>query len=287
MTAAPLGDGDVSQAMPALGGDADEVGETPFVDADWVAARLGENGLGVLDVREEWEYEGIGHLPGAVNVPFDRFRDAGEADAGMLPGAEALATLLGTAGVEPGDTLVVYDDEHGVFASRVAVTARLYGHEDVRVLDGDYSAWSRRHPVETNPVTPEPVPYPTPGDVDRPLVDAVDVREAAEDPDTVLVDTRTREEFEAGHVRGAIQLDWRDLVDPDTRGLKPSETLLAELAELGIVPDRPVVLYCNTARRLSHTYLVLLHLGFGDVSFYEGSLTDWRARGLELEVGAE
>lgn len=282
-----MGDGDVSQAMPALGGDADEVGESPFVDADWVAARLGENGLRVLDVREEWEYEGIGHLPGAVNVPFDRFRDAGEADAGMLPGAEALATLLGTAGVEPGDTLVVYDDEHGVFASRVAVTARLYGHEDVRVLDGDYSAWSRRHPVETNPVTPEPAPYPTPGDIDRPLVDADGVREAAEDPDTVLVDTRTREEFEAGHVRGAVQLDWRDLVDPDTRGLKPRETLLAELAELGIVPDRPVVLYCNTARRLSHTYLVLLHLGFEDVSFYERSLTDWRARGLELEVGAE
>ena len=260
-------------------------GPPPFVDADWLADRLGEPGLRVLDVREAWEYEGIGHLPGAVNVPFDRFRDAGDADAGMLPGADVLAEVLGAAGVGPDDTLLTYDDEHGVYAARVAVTARLYGHEDARVLDGDFSAWSRHHPTETGPVTPEPVEYPTPGDVDRPLVGADEVRAAATDPATVLVDTRTREEFDAGHVRGAVQLDWRDLVDPETRGLRPADDLLDDLAARGLEPDRPVVLYCNTARRLSHTYLALRHLGFEDVRFYEGSLTDWRERGLDLVAG--
>ncbi len=259
--------------------------ESPFVSADWLAANLDRPDLRVLDVREPWEYEGIGHLPGAVNVPFDRFRDAGEADAGMLPGAEVVAGLLGDAGVGPDDAVVVYDDEHGVFASRVAVTARLYGHADARVLDGDFSAWTRSHPAETGAVDVEPVDYPLPGPVDRPLTDADGVREAAASPDVALVDTRTPEEFAAGHVRGAVNLDWRDLVDPAGRGLLPDDVLLDRLSAAGIEPGRPVVLYCNTARRLSHTFLVLAHLGFEDVVFYEGSLTDWRERGLDLVAG--
>lgn len=259
--------------------------DRPFASADWLAANLDRDDLRVLDVREPWEYEGIGHLPGAVNVPFDRFRDAGGADAGMLPGAEVVAELLGGAGVGPDETVVAYDDEHGVFASRVAVTARLYGHADARVLDGDFSTWTRSRPIETGGVIPDPADYPVPGPVDRPLTDADGVRAAAADPDVALVDTRTPEEFAAGHVRGAVNLDWRDLVDPEGRGLLPDDVLLDRLAAAGVEPDRPVVLYCNTARRLSHTYLVLLQLGFEDVVFYEGSLTDWRERGLDLVTG--
>ena len=277
---------DAAGTGPDGGPDGDGTeGPGPFVGADWLADHLDDPSVRVLDVREAWEYDGIGHLPGAVNVPFDRFRDAGDADDGMLPGAAKVAALLGDAGVGPEDTIVAYDDEHGVYAARVAVTARLYGHADARVLDGDYSAWSREHPTETGPVALEPVAYPVPGDVERPLVDADAVREAAADPGVDLVDTRTREEYAAGHVRGAVHLDWRDLVDPEGRGLRPAPDLLATLAGAELTPDRPVVLYCNTARRLSHTYLALRALGFEDVRFYEGSLEDWRERGLELVAG--
>lgn len=260
-------------------------GLPPFIEANRVTTLLDEPGVRLLDVRESWEYEGIGHLPGAVNIPFDRFRDAGPADAGMLPGATVLGDLLGGVGVNADDALIVYDDEHGVYASRVAVTARLYGHDDAHVLDGDYSAWSLCHRTSLEPVSPDPVDYTTPTDVDRPLVDADGVRAATEHPETAVVDTRTKQEFAEGHVRGATQLDWRDLVDPETRGLRAVDDLLAVLAEKDLDPTSPVVLYCNTARRLSHTYLVLLQLDFEDVRFYEGSLTDWRERGLELVTG--
>jgi len=95
------------------------------VDSDWVAARLEE--LRVIDVRDAWEYDGIGHLPGAVNVPFDAFRAerhaaaGGEGEAGMLPGAERFGALLGDAGVSRDD-VVAYDDTHGVFALGTATT---------------------------------------------------------------------------------------------------------------------------------------------------------------------
>lgn len=255
--------------------------ETPrIVAADWLDTNRSR--VRVVDVREAWEYENIGHVPGAVSIPFDTFRGSGEEDEGMLPGAGRFGALLGQAGIGPTDTVVAYDDEHGVFAARFVVTALLYGHADVHLLEGDYSAWSREHETSTESTAVEPVEYSATAPTEKPLVDADSVSEAIDDPDAVLVDTRSAEEFAEGHIAGAVRLDWRELVDPASRGLKPRDVLLELLEGRGIVPTRRIVLYCNTARRISHTYLVLRDLGFPRVDFYEGSLTDWQARGLDL-----
>jgi thiosulfate/3-mercaptopyruvate sulfurtransferase len=255
--------------------------EQVVVSASWLAGSLDDPGVRVIDVRDAWEFDGIGHVPGAVNVPFERFRSDGDDDAGMLPGADAWAALLGEAGVGDDDTLVAYDDTHGVFAARFLVTAALYGHEDVRLLDGDYSAWNRDHATTTGTAAIEATTYEVREPVESPLVDYETVLGVVDgdDPDTVVVDTREAWEFEEGHLPGAVHVDWRDAVDEGTRGLKPRDELLSLFAEAGVTPDRRILLYCNTARRISHTYLVLRHLGFDDVAFYEGSLTEWEARG--------
>lgn len=254
--------------------------DDPIVSADWVADHL--DALTIVDVRDPWEYEEIGHIPGAINIPFDSFRGDSDADEGHLPGPEQFGTVLSTAGITPTDTLVAYDDEHGVFAARFVVTARLYGHTSAYLLDGDYSAWSRQYDTTTDatPVTPSTYDIEIPPD--RPLVDAQTVLDAVSAPNAVLVDTRTEEEFNTGHIEGAVNFDWRELVDPTTRGFKPREDLKNLLATYGITPDKRVVLYCNTARRISHTYLALLHLGYPRVEFYEGSLTDWKECNLPL-----
>jgi thiosulfate/3-mercaptopyruvate sulfurtransferase len=100
----------------------------------------------------------------------------------------------------------------------------------------------------------------------------------------VIVDTREQWEFEEGHIPGAVRLDWRRLVDDETRGLRDREELEQILSNRGITPERRVVLYCNTARRISHTYVVLRHLGYEDLAFYEGSLTQWKAMGRPIET---
>jgi thiosulfate/3-mercaptopyruvate sulfurtransferase len=79
-----------------------------------------------------------------------------------------------------------------------------------------------------------------------------------------------------------VNLDWREVVDDETRGLRPREAIRDLLADRGIVPEKRVVLYCNTARRISHTYVVLRSLGYGDVAFYEGSLTQWLREGRDV-----
>jgi thiosulfate/3-mercaptopyruvate sulfurtransferase len=264
------------------------------VPAAWVADRRDE--VVLVDVRDAWEFDGIGHLPGAVNVPFDSFR-AGEraaadegGETGMLPGGEVFADLMGEAGIGREDRIVAYDDHHGVFAARLLVTAELYGHDPatLHLLDGDFSAWQRERETASETTDVEPATYEVadPAEIETPLVDADTVAAAADDPDAVLVDTREEWEYEEGHIPGAVRLDWRELVDDDTRGLKPRGEMEEILESRGVTPEKRVVLYCNTARRISHTYTVLRHLGYSNLQFYEGSLTEWEAEGRPLETGS-
>ncbi|MBP1988333.1 sulfurtransferase [Halolamina salifodinae] len=255
----------------------------PFVSASWLHGR---DGVAVVDVRDAWEYDSIGHVPGAVNVPFDRFR-SDEGEAGKLPPRKDWEALLSESGVATDAEIVAYDDTQGVFAARFVVTALLLGHDPkkVHLLDGDFSSWQRDHETTTETVDPTPTEYESDPDAETPLVDFETVQgllPAAEAGDVTLVDTREDWEFAEGHLPGAVQLDWREVVDEETRGLKPEDELRDLLEGRGIVPEKRTVLYCNTARRVSHTYLVLRELGYERVELYEGSLTEWRERGGEL-----
>ena len=252
------------------------------VSASWLADRL--DSVVVVDVRDGWEFDGIGHVPGAVNIPFDSFR-AEDGDDGMLPGEEAFADLLGQAGIARDDDIVAYDDHHGVFAARFLVTAELYGHptDRLHLLDGDFSAWQRDRETTSEAPAIEATTYDIDPPAETPLVDADAVADALDDPDTVVVDTREDWEYEEGHIPGAIPVDWRELVDDETRGLKPRDQLESILVDNGITPDKRILLYCNTARRISHTYVVLRHLGYENLAFYEGSLTEWEDEGRPVE----
>ncbi|MFB6150615.1 MAG: rhodanese-like domain-containing protein [Haloarculaceae archaeon] len=230
--------------------------------------------VAVVDVRDGDEYETVGHVPGAVNVPTDAFRDPTGFNPGMLPDPDDFAARLGEAGIEPGDDVVAYDDDRGVYAARFLLTLAAFGHEgDLAVLDGDYSAWEREREVTTGARDPDPVEYEI-GGLDADLVADREAVEDAVGTDATVLDTRTEAEYEQAHVPGATQVSWERFVGEDGR-LRPESELWSLLAERDVSPDEPVVLYCNTARRLSYVYAVLSHLGFPDVRFYEGSLQDW------------
>ena len=268
-----------------------------LVAVDWLANRLEEPDTVVVDVRDAWEYDGIGHVPGAVSVPFDSFRadEPAAGEAGMLPGADTFARLADEAGIGPDDRVVAYDDTHGVFAARFLVTAELYGHDPSRLhlLDGDYSVWSRTQPTTRSTADAgderrtSGVTYRASFRADGPLVDREVVSAAIDDPGTTIVDTRAPDEYAAGHLPGAVQLDWRTLVDTDARTVRPAAELRSILTERGIDRSRRVILYCNTARRISHTYVLLKALAYTDVGFYEGSLTEWRRTGGPVTTGAD
>jgi ferredoxin-nitrite reductase len=227
----------------------------------------------VVDVRDETTYRSMGHVPGAVNIPATAIRDPSSVTSGHLPSPADFASLLSDAGIASDDSLVVYDGDRGVEAARFLLTAAAFGHEgDLRLLEGGFDAWRQQGSVETGSPDLDPTTYEAAA-IDGDLVyDRVAVEDAV-DGHALLVDTRTPAEYEQSHIPGAVQLSWEELLEEGR--LRPAEELEAILAEKGIERGRRIVLYCNTARRLSHTFLVLADLGFENLSFYEGSLTDW------------
>lgn len=239
--------------------------------------------LSVVDVRDESAYR-EGHVPGAVCVPFEAFRNPTDETPGMLPRADEFASLLRRAGVATDDRIVAYDDEFGVSASRFLVTAEVFGHpaDRLHLVDGDYTAWRRDHGASTSVPAVRRTDYECapPGD---PLIDA-DQLEAARETGATVVDTRDPIEYETVHVPGAVNFQWRALVDEDDRRLEPRERCLSVLSGCGVTLDRPVRLYCNTARRLSFVYTVLRELGHGDAAIYEGGILEWADRGGRLET---
>lgn len=251
-----------------------------FVSHEW----LERNHAGVIpvDVRPEAAYRSA-HIPGAVNVPYDSFRIEGPADIGRLPGTEVFGERLGTNGISPTDQLVAYDDSYGVYAARFLLTALVYDHEAVHVLDGDYTAWNRDRPVTTAGLDRTTAMYPTRRVEDPPIVDVTDFASAI-DAGAAVVDTRVKYEYRVAHVPGAISLNWRKFVGTETRRIRPQSELNKLLEERGLAPDQRVVLYCNTARRLSFTYAVLRHLGYDRVTCYEGGLAEWVDNGRSIEA---
>lgn len=251
-----------------------------FVSCEWLSERT--ETVQTIDVRPTWEYE-RGHIPGAVSIPFSAFRDSGDAAKGLLPGANAFAALLEEAGINRDTPLVAYDDEYGVYASRFIVTAEIYGHPILHLLDGDYTAWSWSYPTVRSTPDSQLGSYRLNPPTSSPLITYAEV-ETARASGAVVVDTRRWAEYRTVHITGAVHLDWRDLVCEWTRRIKPRGEVRTILAEKDITPDRRIVLYCNTARKLSYVYLVLKSLGYPDVAFYEEGITDWASHGGTVET---
>ena len=240
------------------------------VSADWVEANL--DSVVVVDVREQRDFRELGHVPGAVNLPYETFRDPGSVSAGKLPAPEAFETQLGELGIEPDDTLVAYDEQTGVYAARFLLTAIAFGHQgELKLLDGGFEAWQGVGETTTDRSSVESTSYEV-SENEALIASRDDVQEAA-DGEAALVDTRTPAEYNQAHIPGAIQLGWEEVLE-DGR-LRPKAEIQSLLDEKGLDPDQRIVLYCNTARRLSHTFVLLAHLGYEHLEFYEGSLTDW------------
>ncbi|WP_336328353.1 rhodanese-like domain-containing protein [Halovenus sp. HT40] len=228
----------------------------------------------VVDVRDENSYESVGHIPGAVNIPYEAIRNPAGGTAGHLPTPAEFAGLCAEVEVDEETPLVAYDEGPGVYAARLLLTAAAFGHEgDLYLLDGGYDDWSDSYETETGPVEVDGSADYDADEPGSPVVGRERVEAAVEDDESVLVDTRSAAEYDSAHIPGAVQLGWEDLVSDGS--LKDREEIERILADRGLDSDREIVLYCNTARRLSHTYAVLSELGYEQVSAYEGSLTDW------------
>ncbi|HUG28481.1 MAG TPA: 3-mercaptopyruvate sulfurtransferase [Gemmatimonadales bacterium] len=270
---------------------------TPLVSTDWLAAHLGEPDLVVLDAswylpqqqrdpRQEFQ---TGHIPGARWFDLDAASDPDTDLPHMLPPPAHFQATMEALGVGSSSPVVVYDGSGTqLSAPRLWWMLRAYGHEQVAVLDGGMQTWREAgHPMEAGPATaPDAVLF-----VPRLRPELVrsqqDVARVVESGEATMVDARSRERFgglvdepraglRRGHMPGACNLPFTELVDPATGRYLPPEALRQRLVDEGVAAtDQHVITTCGSGVTASSLALAI-QLAFGrEVPVYDGSWAEW------------
>lgn len=253
-----------------------------LVSTQWLDEYLHASDLRIVDVRPADAYA-EGHIPGAVQVDLAALATTIDDVQGMLIGPDAFATIMGQLGIDHETAVVLYDSNWGMPAARVLWALNYYGHTNAAVLNGGWDRWEEeKRAISTAVVPPAPTHFiaqPVP----HQLAELDWIQAHLNNPNVVLIDTRTPSEFAAGHLPNALNWDWMNGVPAegwDT--LRPAQELAAELATLGVTPDKEIVTYCRSGARAAHTHLLLRTLGYPRVRNYDGSWLEWSARVLGI-----
>lgn len=263
-----------------------------FVGPDGLEALRGDSRLRIVQVDGEKYYHQF-HIPGAGQLAYARLVTKRNEVPGVLADPQDIADEFGRLGIRVDSPVVAYDLTGGLDAARFLWTLATLGHVGSKaVLDGGMSVWySQNRPMEGGfcKISGEHFQWEMDS---RWLVGYEEVLDISEGRrDGLLVDTRSTKEYQGltlrgprGHIRGAVHYDWTEsLSGPKDLRLKDFGVLSAQLTALGVSdPKREVVLYCETAHRASHTWLLLCHLGYEKVRLYDGSIAEWRV--LDLPV---
>ena len=261
-----------------------------LVSTQWVADHVGTPGVVVVESDEDVLLYETGHIPGAVKV--DWHTDLNEPDTRDYVDGEQFAELMSRKGISRDDTVVIYGDKSNWWAAYALWVFTLFGHRDVRLMNGGRDKWiaeGRELTTDATPVTP--TGYPA---VER---DDSVIRAYREDVlaalgTTPLIDVRSPQEYtgerthmpdypqegtlRGGHIPTAASVPWARAAAEDGT-FKSREDLDAIYRdEVGLGQDDDVIAYCRIGERSSHTWFVLTHLlGFDNVRNYDGSWTEW------------
>lgn len=224
------------------------------------------------------------HIPGSVYFPPQVLQSGMQPAVGKLPGIEGLSLIFSRLGLTTDKHVVVYDDEGGGWAGRMIWTLDVLGHQRYSYLNGGLHAWlNEGHPVEAEANIPLASNYVANIDT-GPIAEADDILATLDDPDVLIWDARSAAEYRGerlaaargGHIPGAINLDWLELMDR-SRNLRllPREQLQQRLQDAGITADKRVITHCHTHHRSGLSYLAMKVLGYPDIQGYHGSWAEW------------
>jgi thiosulfate/3-mercaptopyruvate sulfurtransferase len=269
---------------------AEDYAKPVLVTTDWVDEHTGDANVVVAEVDENPDLYEEGHIPGAIKLHWrEDLQDPVERD---LVEREDFERLLGERGIDNGTTVVLYGDKNNWFAAYAYWYLKVYGHEDVRILDGGRQKWiDEGRELTTDIPSPAPATYNAKERNEAIRAYRDGVRELIEADGQALVDVRSPQEYSgelisppgyeqegaqrAGHIPTAQSIPWAQAVHDDGT-FKAADELRALYEGKGVTPDKSVVAYCRIGERSAHTWFVLRELlGYENVRNYDGSWTEW------------
>jgi thiosulfate/3-mercaptopyruvate sulfurtransferase len=266
-----------------------------LVSTEWVAAHLADPNVRIIESNEDVLLYDTGHIPGAVHV--DWRRDLNDQTVRDYLDPKGFAELSGRVGISPETTVVFYGDKSNWWACYALWVFSLFGHKDLRILNGGRDKWiaEKRELVREVPKyaqTHYPVPPLRDDETIRAFFDETLAQSKAGKP---LIDVRSPGEFKGeithmpeypqegvlrgGHVPGAKSVPWKTAANDDGTFKSVEELKKIYVDNLAFKPSEPTVVYCRIGERSSHTWFVLTKLlGFPNVKNYDGSWTEWGNR---------
>lgn len=251
---------------------------------DELKSRLSDARLVLMDLRPPEAFSN-GHIPGARSFDIfgisliDTRREALDAFLWMIE------HIIQAKGVNNDSTVVAYDDIAGMRSARLFWFLEFFGHDDVHVLNGGFNAWQAAgFPVSQEAAVPRGGNFKMKPRRER-IATAEDVRERLNNPNVVIVDTRSDGEYtgqvvrskRGGAIPGAVHLEWTNNLDP--KGFfKSADELKKMYEDRHITPEKEVIPHCQGAYRSAHTYLALRLIGYPIVRNYLGSWGEWGNR---------
>jgi thiosulfate/3-mercaptopyruvate sulfurtransferase len=260
-----------------------------LVSTDWVAKNAANPKVKVIEVSVDPGVYEKGHVPGAIGLKWHT--ELCDPVARDILTAAKFEELCGRSGISNDSTVVLYGDNHNWFAAWAVWTFTMYGHKDVKVMNGGRTKWEAEgRPWDTMVPAPAPAKYKVPGENKALRARLGDVLKAVEGQQTaVLVDVRSPDEYSgkvvappgiqelairAGHIPGAKSVPWKKAVNDDGT-FKSVDELRKLYAEAGVDGSKPVICYCRIGERSSHTWFVLKFLLGYDARNYDGSWTEY------------
>jgi thiosulfate/3-mercaptopyruvate sulfurtransferase len=255
-----------------------------IVTAEWLEAHRDALTMLLLDPRRPMRYL-QGHLKGAVNLPIYKAFDA---EGKLLPD-DQLQRWIGAAGLDDQTIPLIYDSYDGQNGAMLAWLLEYFGRSDVHLLNIFYERWvAEGHEAFYKPVMPKTGAFTARV---NPRV-RVTIEALRREPGLKLIDFRSREEYagqqdrdgKPGHIPGAVNIVWRDVVGPQQEILVSPERIQQLVSATGIQPGDTIVAYCRLGMRAAVGYLALQHAGY-DVRLYDRSYAEWARSGLPVESG--
>jgi thiosulfate/3-mercaptopyruvate sulfurtransferase len=262
-----------------------------LVTTNWLAEHLHDPKLRVLESNEDVLLYDTGHVPGAQKV--DWHQDLNDPIVRDYVSPEKFQALLRRLGIDETTPVIYYGDKNNWWATYAFWVFKLFGFENVRVLDGGRAKWeAEKRELTTERPTFAPSHYTAPQRSDaeiRAFIDDVKKHLAAKGK---LVDVRSPQEYSGeklhmpdypqegalrgGHIPTAKSVPWARAANPDGTFKSADDLRAIYEKEQGLSKNDDVIAYCRIGERSSHTWFVLTYLlGYGKVRNYDGSWTEW------------
>jgi len=252
-----------------------------LVSIDWLIQHQSDPKLMIVDARSEAEFN-QGHIRGAINIPVAKTFNP-QVNTDRVGNIKYIMALFRQAGIRNDHTLVIYDENSYIDAGRVFWVFEVYGHKNVKLLNGGIKGWraSAQQPL-SNISTPHEISDYVPTINSQRLTTKFSMRLAIEDNSKIIIDSRGKEDFKGdqsiasryGHIPRAINIPWTEnFVETDgVKLLKPFKKLKKIYSK--VKKNQRIILYCNKGKQSSLSYTVMRHLGY-DVAHYDGSWYEW------------